>query len=32
MRQYDLPYVLTWSVDETQYPHCVGFSNFEAAY
>jgi LacI family transcriptional regulator len=31
-RQYDLPYVLTWSVDETQYPHCVGFSNFEAAY
>jgi len=31
-RQYHLPYVLTWSVDETQYPHCVGFSNFEAAY
>lgn len=31
-RQYALPYVLTWSVDETQYPHCVGFSNFDAAY
>lgn len=24
--------MLTWSVDETQYPHCVGFSHFEAAY
>jgi LacI family transcriptional regulator len=31
-RQYALRYVLTWSVDETSYPHCVGFSNYEAAY
>lgn len=31
-RQYALPYVLTWSVDETSYPHCIGFSNYEAAY
>lgn len=31
-RQYALPYVLAWSVDETHYSHCVGFSNFDAAY
>jgi LacI family transcriptional regulator len=31
-QRYALPYVLTWSVDETEYPHCVGFSNYEAAY
>ena len=32
VRQYHLPYVLTWSLDETRYPHCVGFSNYDAAY
>lgn len=32
VRQYNIPYVLTWSVDETRYPHCVGFSNYDAAY
>ncbi|RKP51882.1 LacI family DNA-binding transcriptional regulator [Pararobbsia silviterrae] len=32
VHQYALPYVLTWSVDNTHYPHCVGFSNFDAAY
>ena len=31
-RQYGLPYVLTWSRDEAQYKHCVGFSYHEAAY
>lgn len=31
-RQYALPYVLTWSVDESNYPHCVGFSYYDAAY
>ncbi len=31
-RQYAIPYVLTWSVDETKYSHCVGFSNYDAAY
>ena len=31
-RQYALPYVLTWSVDESKYPHCVGFSYYDAAY
>jgi len=24
--------VLTWSTDETHYPHCVGISNFQAMY
>ncbi len=24
-RQYALPYVLTWSIDDSTYPHCVGF-------
>jgi LacI family transcriptional regulator len=32
LRQRNLPYVLTWSTDETRYPHCVGFSNYDAAY
>lgn len=32
LRQRNLPYVLTWSTDETQYPHCVGISNFQAMY
>jgi LacI family transcriptional regulator len=27
-----LPYVLTWSVDDTTYPHCVGISNYHATY
>lgn len=27
-----LPYVLTWSVDESSYPYCVGISNFDASY
>lgn len=31
-RQYAPPYVLTWSVDESKYPHCVGFSYYDAAY
>src|SRR5690606_13283063 len=32
LRQRSLPYVLTWSTDGTQYPHCVGISNFQAMY
>ncbi|WP_066455195.1 LacI family DNA-binding transcriptional regulator [Castellaniella caeni] len=32
LRQYKLPYVLTWSVDGSQHPYCVGISNFDAAY
>lgn len=28
----NLPYVLTWSTDDTEHPHCVGISNFDAAY
>ncbi|RJG03648.1 substrate-binding domain-containing protein [Noviherbaspirillum sedimenti] len=32
IRQRNLPYVLTWSVDETDYQHKVGFSNHFAAY
>ena len=32
LRQRGLPYVLTWSTDETHYPHCVGISNFQAMY
>ena len=32
VRQYGLPYVLTWSRDESHYEHCVGFSNVDAAY
>ncbi|SFC72243.1 transcriptional regulator, LacI family [Polaromonas sp. OV174] len=31
-RQYGLPYVLTWSFDDSTYPHCVGFSYYDAAY
>ena len=31
-RLRDLPYVLTWSVDESSHPYCVGISNFDAAY
>lgn len=27
-----LPYVLTWSVDDSAYPHCVGISNYDAAF
>jgi LacI family transcriptional regulator len=32
LRQRNLPYVLTWSVDDSSYPYCVGISNFSAAY
>lgn len=32
IRRRTLPYVLTWSTDETTYPHTVGFSNRHAAY
>lgn len=32
IRQRNLPYVLTWSVDETDYQHKIGFSNHFAAY
>lgn len=32
LHQLQLPYVLTWSLDDTDYPHCVGISNFDAAY
>lgn len=32
IRQRQLPYVLTWSTDETTYPHTVGFSNRKASY
>lgn len=31
-RQYALPYVLTWSIDGSHYPHCVGFSYYDAAF
>lgn len=27
-----IPYVLTWSIDESSYPYCVGISNVDAAY
>lgn len=32
LHQCDVPYVMTWSVDDTSYPYCVGISNFDAAY
>lgn len=32
LHQRGLPYVLTWSTDDSTYPHCVGISNFNAAY
>ena len=31
-RQYALPYVMTWSIDGSNYPHCVGFSYYDAAF
>lgn len=31
-RQYALPYVLTWSIDGSNYPHRIGFSYYDAAY
>ena len=31
-RQYDLPYVMTWCIDGSHYPHCVGFSYYDAAF
>ena len=32
LRRRQIPYVLTWSKDLTDYPYCVGFSNETAAY
>lgn len=32
LNQWSLPYVLTWSTDDTEHPHCVGISNFDAGY
>jgi LacI family transcriptional regulator len=32
LEQHYLPYVLMWSLDGTDYPHCVGISNYKAAY
>lgn len=32
LNQRRLPYVLTWATDETNYPHCIGISNFQAMY
>jgi len=31
-RQYSLPYVLTWSIDGSNYPHRIGFSYYDAAF
>lgn len=31
-RQYRLPYVLTWSFEETRRQQCIGFSYYDAAY
>lgn len=31
-RQYDLPYVMTWFIDGSHYPHCVGFFYYDAAF
>lgn len=31
-RQYALPYVMTWSIDGSHYPHCIGFSYYDAAF
>lgn len=32
IRHRRVPYVLTWSTDETTYPHTIGFSNHSASY
>ena len=32
LSQLNMPYVLTWSVDDSHYPYCVGISNFDASY
>lgn len=32
LHQARLPYVLTWSTDDSSYPHCVGISNFQASF
>ncbi|HLT99413.1 MAG TPA: LacI family DNA-binding transcriptional regulator [Burkholderiaceae bacterium] len=32
LHRWRLPYVLTWSTDDSNYPHCVGISNFQAAF
>jgi LacI family transcriptional regulator len=31
-RQYALPYVMTWSIDGSHHPHCIGFSYHDAAF
>jgi LacI family transcriptional regulator len=31
-RQYALPYVMTWSIDGSNHPHCIGFSYYDAAF
>lgn len=32
LKNRNLPYVLTWSTDDSDYPHCMGISNFDASY
>jgi len=32
LEMFDIPYLMMWSTDETNYPHIVGFSNRQAAY
>ncbi|MGM0704215.1 MAG: substrate-binding domain-containing protein [Pseudomonadota bacterium] len=32
LEKYDIPYLMMWSTDETNYPHTIGFSNRQAAY
>lgn len=32
LERWKLPHVLTWSTDDSSYPHCVGISNFQAAF
>lgn len=32
LKQLHMPYVLTWSLDDTSYPHCVGISNIDTSY
>lgn len=32
LHRYEVPYVMTWSVDDSDYPYCIGISNFDSAY
>ena len=32
LNRRQIPYVLTWSTDFTNYPHCIGFSNQQASF